>query len=61
MDGMVPLAMYSDVPGGMPLMAGGDMETTPGVGLDVVDRDLASVPALLDMRLVGDILAERCC
>jgi hypothetical protein len=44
----------------MPLMAGGGIETTPGVGLEVVERDLTSVPPVLDRRRVGDMLAERC-
>lgn len=45
----------------MPLTAGGDIETTPDVDREVVDRDLTSVPALVDMRRVGDMLADRCC
>lgn len=45
----------------MPLKAGGDIETTPDVDLEVVDCDRTSVAALLDMRRVGDMLADRCC
>jgi hypothetical protein len=46
----------------MPFTAGG--ETTAGADLDrdvIVERDLAAAPAVLAMRRVGDILADRCC
>ena len=57
----MPSDMRSGGQGGMPLIAGGDIETTPGVGLEVVERERTSVAVLVDMRRVGDMLADRCC
>ena len=62
MGGTAPLDMYpGGMFGGMPLMLGGDIETTPCVGLEAVDRDLTRAAALLENRRVGDMLADRCC